>query len=53
MDTRSELTQACHDRFQEAKDRYSKDAGEIKLIRLLQNVNGYINEKIFWRKLTE
>ena len=29
--TRSELTQACHDRFQEAKDRYGK---ELSLIHI-------------------
>ena len=34
--TRSELTQACHDRFQEAKDRYGKDAGEMTVCKLIE-----------------
>ena len=34
--TRSELTQACHDRFQEAKDRYGKDAGEMAVCKLIE-----------------
>ena len=34
--TRSELTQACHDRFQEAKDRYGKEAGEMTVCKLIE-----------------
>ena len=34
--TRSELTKACHDRFQEAKDRYGKDAGEMTVCKLIE-----------------
>ncbi len=40
--TRSELTQACHDRFQEAKDRYGKEAGEMTVCKLIEedaNIN--------------
>ena len=34
--TRSELTQACHDRFQEAKDRYGNKAGEMTVCKLIE-----------------
>ena len=34
--TRSELTQACHNRFQEAKDRYGKEAGEMTVCKLIE-----------------
>ncbi len=34
--TRSELTQACHDRFQEAKDRYGNEAGEMTVCKLIE-----------------
>ena len=37
--TRSELTQACHDRFQ-AADRYGADAGEMSVCRLIENDAG-------------
>lgn len=38
--TRSELTQACHDRFQEALDRYGKDAGEMTVCKLIEEDAG-------------
>ena len=38
--TRSELTQACHDRFQEAADRYGVDAGEMTVCKLLEEDAG-------------
>jgi 3-hydroxyisobutyrate dehydrogenase-like beta-hydroxyacid dehydrogenase len=34
--TRSELTQACHDRFQEAADRYGNGAGEMTVCKLIE-----------------
>ena len=34
--TRSEITQACHSRFQEAKDRYGKEAGEMTVCKLIE-----------------
>ena len=40
--TRSELTQACHDRFQEAANRYGIKAGEMTVCKLLEedaNIN--------------
>jgi 3-hydroxyisobutyrate dehydrogenase len=38
--TRSELTQACHDRFQEAADRYGTHAGEMSVCRLIEDDAG-------------
>ena len=38
--TRSELTQACHDRFQEALKRYGKDAGEMTVCKLIEEDAG-------------
>ena len=40
--TRSELTQACHERFQEAANRYGDDAGEMTVCKLIEedaNIN--------------
>ena len=40
--TRSELTQVCHDRFQEAVKRYGNHAGEMTVCKLLEedaNIN--------------
>ncbi len=40
--TRSELTQACHARFQEASNRYGDEAGEMTVCKLIEedaNVN--------------
>ena len=34
--TRSELTQACHERFQEAADRYGVEAGEMTVCKLIE-----------------
>ena len=34
--TRSELTQACHDRFQEAANRYGSGAGEMTVCKLIE-----------------
>ena len=34
--TRSELTQACHDRFNEAANRYGKNAGEMTVCKLIE-----------------
>ena len=34
--TRSELTQACHERFQEAANRYGDDAGEMTVCKLIE-----------------
>ena len=34
--TRSELTQACHERFQEAANRYGYEAGEMNVCKLLE-----------------
>ena len=33
---RSELTQACHDRFQEAASRYGNEAGEMTVCKLIE-----------------
>ena len=38
--TRSELTQACHDRFQEAADRYGDGAGEMTVCKLIEEDAG-------------
>ena len=40
--TRSELTQACHERFQEAANRYGDEAGEMTVCKLIEedaNIN--------------
>ncbi|MFL2509995.1 MAG: NAD(P)-dependent oxidoreductase [Alphaproteobacteria bacterium] len=40
--TRSELTQACHKRFQEAANRYGDEAGEMTVCKLIEedaNIN--------------
>ena len=40
--TRSELTQACHERFQEAANRYGDKAGEMTVCKLIEedaNIN--------------
>ena len=40
--TRSELTQACHERFQEASNRYGDEAGEMTVCKLIEedaNIN--------------
>ena len=40
--TRSEFTQACHERFQEAANRYGDDAGEMTVCKLIEedaNIN--------------
>ena len=40
--TRSELTQACHERFHEAANRYGDDAGEMTVCKLIEedaNIN--------------
>ena len=40
--TRSELTQACHERFQEAANRYGEEAGEMTVCKLIEedaNIN--------------
>ena len=34
--TRSELTQACHERFQEAAKRYGNEAGEMTVCKLIE-----------------
>ena len=34
--TRSELTQACHERFQEAANRYGDEAGEMTVCKLIE-----------------
>ena len=34
--TRSELTQACHKRFQEAANRYGEEAGEMTVCKLIE-----------------
>jgi len=34
--TRSELTQACHERFQEAATRYGDEAGEMTVCKLIE-----------------
>ena len=34
--TRSELTQVCHERFQEAARRYGDDAGEMTVCKLIE-----------------
>ena len=34
--TRSELTQACHERFQEAAIRYGEEAGEMTVCKLIE-----------------
>ena len=34
--TRSELTQACHERFQEAAKRYGEEAGEMTVCKLIE-----------------
>ena len=34
--TRSELTQACHERFQEAANRYGEEAGEMTVCKLIE-----------------
>ena len=34
--TRSELTQACHERFQEAADRYGDAAGEMTVCKIIE-----------------
>lgn len=38
--TRSELTQACHDRFKEAADRYGNEAGEMTVCKLIEEDAG-------------
>ena len=38
--TRSELTQASHDRFKEALKRYGKDAGEMTVCKLIEEDAG-------------
>ena len=38
--TRSELTQACHDRFKEAADRYGNGAGEMTVCKLIEEDAG-------------
>ena len=40
--TRSEITQACHERFQEAANRYGDEAGEMTVCKLIEedaNIN--------------
>ena len=40
--TRAELTQACHERFQEAANRYGDEAGEMTVCKLIEedaNIN--------------
>jgi len=38
--TRSELTDACHDRFREAGERYGLDAGEMTVCKLIEDDAG-------------
>lgn len=38
--TRSELTDACHARFQEAEDTYGSDAGEMSVCKLIEKAAG-------------
>ncbi|ASP34219.1 NAD(P)-dependent oxidoreductase [Labrenzia sp. VG12] len=38
--TRSELTDACHKRFQEAENRYGHEAGEMSVCRLIEDAAG-------------
>ncbi|NVO58390.1 NAD(P)-dependent oxidoreductase [Rhodobacteraceae bacterium B1Z28] len=38
--TRSELTDACHDRFKEAGERYGVDAGEMTVCKLIEEDAG-------------
>jgi 3-hydroxyisobutyrate dehydrogenase len=38
--TRSELTDACHDRFREAEKRYGRDAGEMTVCKLIEEAAG-------------
>ena len=47
--TRSELTQACHERFQEAANRYGDEAGEMTVCKLIEeDANIHLRVKGDW-----